>query len=102
LTADGLAAVTLGEEMLGLEDGCWVKGLLRGDLDLETTSEAMLGRALEKYGLTALSGLTTVVFLILLVPFEWGFDLTGTGGEMRIGACNRGLGCLGDLTSSGD
>nr|GFC94816.1 hypothetical protein [Tanacetum cinerariifolium] len=29
LTADGLAALTLGWEMLGLEEGCLVKGLLR-------------------------------------------------------------------------
>nr|GFD50792.1 hypothetical protein [Tanacetum cinerariifolium] len=59
-TADGLAAVTLGGEVLGLEDGCRVKGLLRGDLDLETACEAMLGQALEKFGLTALTGLETV------------------------------------------
>nr|GFC33824.1 hypothetical protein [Tanacetum cinerariifolium] len=60
LTVDGLAVVTLGGEVLGLEDRCRVKGLLRGDLDLETSCEAMLGRILENYGLTALTGLATV------------------------------------------
>nr|GFD35178.1 hypothetical protein [Tanacetum cinerariifolium] len=61
LTADGLAAVTLGGEVLGLEEGCRVKGLLRGDLDLDTSCEAMLGRVLEIFGLTALTVLAAVV-----------------------------------------
>nr|GFC25423.1 hypothetical protein [Tanacetum cinerariifolium] len=56
LTADGLAAVTLGGEVLGLEEGCRVKGRLRGDLDLDTAYEAMLGRVLENFGSTALTG----------------------------------------------
>nr|GEV78558.1 hypothetical protein [Tanacetum cinerariifolium] len=45
LTADGLAALTLRGEMLGLEEGCRMKGLLRGDLELDIAYEAMLGRA---------------------------------------------------------
>nr|GFC95851.1 hypothetical protein [Tanacetum cinerariifolium] len=61
LTADGLAALTLGGEMLGLEEGCLMKGLLKGDLDLDTTYGAMLGRALENFGLTALIVLATTV-----------------------------------------
>nr|GFD42588.1 hypothetical protein [Tanacetum cinerariifolium] len=61
LTADGLAAVTLEGEVLGLEEECRVKGLLRGDLDLETACEAMLGRVLENFGLTTLIGLAAVV-----------------------------------------
>nr|GEY24705.1 zinc finger BED domain-containing protein RICESLEEPER 2-like [Tanacetum cinerariifolium] len=56
LTADGSAAVTLGGEFLGFEDGCRGKCLLRGDLDLETACEARLGRVLENFGLTALTG----------------------------------------------
>nr|GFD53205.1 hypothetical protein [Tanacetum cinerariifolium] len=48
LTADALAAVTLGGEFLECEDGWRVKCLLRGDLDLETACEASLGLVLEK------------------------------------------------------
>nr|GEW17446.1 hypothetical protein [Tanacetum cinerariifolium] len=61
LTADGLAAGTLRGEVLGLEEGCQVKGLLRGDLDLDIACEAMLGRVLENFSLTALTVLAAVV-----------------------------------------
>nr|GEV84833.1 hypothetical protein [Tanacetum cinerariifolium] len=61
LTADGLAAVTLGGEVLGFEDECQGKCLLSGDLDLETACEARLGRVLENFGLTTLTGLAAVV-----------------------------------------
>nr|GFD08526.1 hypothetical protein [Tanacetum cinerariifolium]GFD43357.1 hypothetical protein [Tanacetum cinerariifolium] len=64
LTADGLAALTLGGEMMGLEEGCRMKGLLRGDLDLDTADGAMLGRVLENFGLTAL----TVLAAVALIP----------------------------------
>nr|GEW91855.1 hypothetical protein [Tanacetum cinerariifolium] len=73
LTADGLAAVTLGGEMLGLKEGCQVKGLLRGDLDLDIAYEAMLGRVLENFGLTALTVLAAVV--------STGWDLEGAAAE---------------------
>nr|GEW36381.1 hypothetical protein [Tanacetum cinerariifolium] len=61
LTVDGLAALTLGGEMIGLEEGCQMKGLLRGDLDLDTTCEAMLGGVLKNFSLTALIVLAAVV-----------------------------------------
>nr|GEZ57082.1 hypothetical protein [Tanacetum cinerariifolium] len=61
LTADGLEALTLGGEMLGLGEGCRMKGLLRGDVDLDTTYGAMLGRVLEKFGLTALIVLAAAI-----------------------------------------
>nr|GFC53767.1 hypothetical protein [Tanacetum cinerariifolium] len=61
LTADALAAVTLGGELLGFEDGRRGKCLLRGDLDLETAREARLGRVIENVGLTALTDLAAVV-----------------------------------------
>nr|GEZ19623.1 hypothetical protein [Tanacetum cinerariifolium] len=70
LTADGLAAVTLGGEVLGLEEGCQVKGLLKGDLDLDTAYEAMLGRVLENFGLTVLAA---------VVSTDW--DLEGAAAE---------------------
>nr|GFA00066.1 hypothetical protein [Tanacetum cinerariifolium] len=73
LTADGLAALTLGGEMLGLGEGCQMKGLLRGDLDLNTVYEAMLGRVLENFGLTALIVLAAVVIT--------GWDLEDTTAE---------------------
>nr|GFD37555.1 hypothetical protein [Tanacetum cinerariifolium] len=56
-----LAAGTLGGEVLGLEEGCQVKGLLRGDLDLDTACEAMLVRVLENFGFSALTVLAAVV-----------------------------------------
>nr|GEW68667.1 NAC domain-containing protein [Tanacetum cinerariifolium] len=61
LTANSLAAVTLGGEVLGLEDGCQGKCLLSGDLDLETACEARLGRVLENFDLTTLTCLAAVV-----------------------------------------
>nr|GFD36656.1 hypothetical protein [Tanacetum cinerariifolium] len=73
LTADGLAALTLGGEMLGLGEGCQMKGLLKGDLDLDTAYGAMLGRVLENLGLTALIVLATVV--------STGLDLEGAAAE---------------------
>nr|GEZ88657.1 hypothetical protein [Tanacetum cinerariifolium] len=73
LTADGLAAVILGGEMLGLEEGYWMKGLLRGDLGLDIAYEAMLGRVLENFGLTALTILASVVSI--------GRDLEGAAAE---------------------
>nr|GFD08388.1 hypothetical protein [Tanacetum cinerariifolium] len=60
--------------MLGLEEGCRVKGLLRGDLDLDTTCEAKLGRVLEKFGLTALTVLAAVV--------STGWDLGGAAAKI--------------------
>nr|GFA29190.1 zinc finger, CCHC-type, retrotransposon Gag domain protein [Tanacetum cinerariifolium] len=48
--------------MLGLGEGCQMKGLLRGDLDLDTAYGAMWGRALENFGLTALIVLAAVLF----------------------------------------
>nr|GEX23240.1 reverse transcriptase domain-containing protein [Tanacetum cinerariifolium] len=62
LTADGLAALTLGGEMLGLGEGYRMKGLLRGDLDLDTAYGAMLGRVLENFGLTALTVLAAAAW----------------------------------------
>nr|GFA47313.1 retrovirus-related Pol polyprotein from transposon TNT 1-94 [Tanacetum cinerariifolium] len=85
LTADGLAALTLGGEMMGLGEGCRKKGLLRGDLDLDIAYEALLGRVLENFGLTALTVLAAVVFLVLLKPFEGECVLSGTGGATDIG-----------------
>nr|GFC86616.1 hypothetical protein [Tanacetum cinerariifolium] len=73
LTTDGLAALTLGEEMLGLGEGCRMKGLLRGDLDLDIADEAMLGRVIENFGLTVLTVLAAVV--------SAGLDLEGAAAE---------------------
>nr|GFA91331.1 ribonuclease H-like domain-containing protein [Tanacetum cinerariifolium] len=42
LTADDLEVVTLGGEVLGLEDGCRGKCLLNGDLNLETAYKHQL------------------------------------------------------------
>nr|GEY24732.1 hypothetical protein [Tanacetum cinerariifolium] len=61
LTADGLAALTLRGEMLGLGEGCRMKGLLRGNVDLDIAYGAMLGRVLESFGLTTLTVLAAVV-----------------------------------------
>nr|GFA89067.1 hypothetical protein [Tanacetum cinerariifolium] len=47
--------------MLGLGEGCRMKGLLRGDLDLDIAYEAMLGRVLENFGLTSLTVLAAAV-----------------------------------------
>nr|GFA40863.1 putative reverse transcriptase domain-containing protein [Tanacetum cinerariifolium] len=73
LTADGLTALTLGGEMLGLGEGCLMKGLLRGDLDLDIAYGAMLGRVLENFGLTTLKVLAAVV--------STGLDLEGEAVE---------------------
>nr|GFC74652.1 hypothetical protein [Tanacetum cinerariifolium] len=73
LTADGLAALTLGGEMLGLGEGCRMKGLLRGYLDLDIAYEAMLGRVLEKFGLT--------VLIVLAAVGSTGLDLEGAAAE---------------------
>nr|GFB89025.1 hypothetical protein [Tanacetum cinerariifolium] len=73
LTADGLTALTLGGEMLVLGEGCQMKGLLRGDLDLDIAYEAMFGQVLEKFGLTALTVLVAVV--------STGLDLEGAAAE---------------------
>nr|GEX93197.1 hypothetical protein [Tanacetum cinerariifolium] len=73
LTANGLAALTLGGEMLGLGVGCQMKGLLKGDLDLDTAYGAMLGRVLENFGLTALTVLAAVV--------STGLNLEGAAAE---------------------
>nr|GEV69751.1 reverse transcriptase domain-containing protein [Tanacetum cinerariifolium] len=72
LTADGLAALTLGGEMLGLGEGCQMKGLLRGDLDLDIAYGEMLGRVLENFGLTT---------LIVLAAVSTGWDLEGAAAE---------------------
>nr|GFD00759.1 hypothetical protein [Tanacetum cinerariifolium] len=69
----GLAALTLGGEMLGLGEGYPMKSLLRGDLDLDTAYGAMLGRVLEKFGLTAL--------IVLAVAVSTGCDLEGAAAE---------------------
>nr|GFC01667.1 hypothetical protein [Tanacetum cinerariifolium] len=73
LTADGLATLTLGGEMLGLSEGCRMKGLLMGDLDLDMAYEALFGRVLENDGLTALTVLAAVV--------STGLDLEGAAAE---------------------
>nr|GFD21620.1 hypothetical protein [Tanacetum cinerariifolium] len=73
LTADGLVALTLGGEMLGLGEGCRMKGLLRGDLDLDTTYGVKLGRVLENFGLTAL--------IVLAAAVSTGWDLEGAAAE---------------------
>nr|GEV67583.1 hypothetical protein [Tanacetum cinerariifolium] len=80
----GLAALTLGGEMLGLGEGCQMKGLLRGDVDLDTAYEAMLGRVLENFGLIALIVLAVAVFLVLLKPFEGECVLSRTRGSIVI------------------
>nr|GFA40888.1 reverse transcriptase domain-containing protein [Tanacetum cinerariifolium] len=73
LTADGLATLTLGGEMLVLEEGCRMKCLLRGDLYLDIAYDAMLGRVLENFGLTALTVLAAAVSI--------GWDLEGAAAE---------------------
>nr|GEU51854.1 hypothetical protein [Tanacetum cinerariifolium] len=73
LTAEGLAALTLGGEMLGLVEVCRMKGFLKGDLDLDTAYGVMLGRALEKVGLTARIVLAAVV--------STGWDLEGVAAK---------------------
>nr|GFC22996.1 hypothetical protein [Tanacetum cinerariifolium] len=73
LTADGLAALTLGGEMLGLGEGCQMKSLLRGDLDLDIVYEAILGLVLKNFGLTALT--------VLAAVGSTGLDLEGAAAE---------------------
>nr|GFC44856.1 hypothetical protein [Tanacetum cinerariifolium] len=53
--------------MLGLGEGCQMKGLLRGDLDVDTTYGAKLGRVLENFGLTTL--------IVLVAAVSTGWDL---------------------------
>nr|GFD16143.1 hypothetical protein [Tanacetum cinerariifolium] len=60
---EGLAALTLGGEMLGLGDVCLMKGLLMDALDFDTAYGAMWGRVLENVGLAAPIVLAAVVTL---------------------------------------
>nr|GFD38073.1 hypothetical protein [Tanacetum cinerariifolium] len=73
LTADGLAALALEGEMPGLGEGYRMKGLRKGDLDLDTAYGAMLGRVLENLGLTAL--------IVLAAAVRTGWDLEGAAAE---------------------
>nr|GFC53217.1 hypothetical protein [Tanacetum cinerariifolium] len=59
--------------MLGLGEGCQMKGLQRGDVDLDTAYGAMLGRVLEKFGLTTL--------IVLAAAVSTGWDLKGAAAE---------------------
>nr|GFC25034.1 hypothetical protein [Tanacetum cinerariifolium] len=73
LAADGLAALTLRGEMLGLREGCRIKGLLKGDLDLDTAYGAMLRRALENFVLKAL--------IVLAAAISTCWDIEGAATE---------------------
>nr|GEV08462.1 hypothetical protein [Tanacetum cinerariifolium] len=92
LTAEGLAALTLGGEMMGLCEVCRMKGFLKGNLDLDIAYGVMLGRALENFSLTAQIVLAAVV--------STGLDLEGGATDMGGGEIKPEY--LGVLTSSGD
>nr|GFC23883.1 hypothetical protein [Tanacetum cinerariifolium] len=70
----GLAALTLGGEMLGVREGCRMKGLLRGDLDFDIAYEAMVGRVVENFSLIALT--------VLAAAVSTGWDLGGAAAEI--------------------
>nr|GFD03165.1 hypothetical protein [Tanacetum cinerariifolium] len=59
--------------MLGLGERYQMKGLLRGDLDLDTAYGVMLGRVLENFGLTALT--------VLVAAVSTGWDLEGAAAK---------------------
>nr|GFD00029.1 hypothetical protein [Tanacetum cinerariifolium] len=73
LTVEGLAALTLEGEMLGLGEVCQMKGFLKGDLDLDIAYGVMLGRALENFGLPAR--------IVLAAVISTGWDLEGAVAE---------------------
>nr|GFB14924.1 hypothetical protein [Tanacetum cinerariifolium] len=87
--AYGLAALSLGGEMLGLGKGCRMKGLLKGDLDLNTAYGAMLGRALENFGLTALKVLAAAVSI------GWDLEESETQSSMMGALDVEGKSCSG-------